>query len=139
MKLLFFIILFLMILPNTVMGEEKVGTIKTGGEGYLNDVEVNNYKMFLNDLRKTDRKRVFIDYKEDRDTRYRKLRESAYFEAREAEILNKRLWDQRYGERWDRQSQLIEKVYSGSASESDRAAKALRYGYPGTGKRQLRY
>lgn len=132
-------ILFLIMLPIPVIGDERIDILKTNKEQYLNDIEANEYKKFLNEVRKTDRKRVFMDYKEDRETKYRKLRESAYFEAREASILNQRLWDQRYADRWDKQSQLIEKVYSGSDFESDRAARALRYGYPGRGGRQIRY
>ncbi len=119
-----FFILFTLVFPFNALCTDE----------YLNEIDARNYKKFLNDMRKTDKKRVFDDYKEDRDTKYRKLRESAYFEAMEAEMLNRRLWDQRYAERWDRQTTLIEKVYSGSSLESDRAAKALRYGYPARGR-----
>lgn len=135
MKIFYIIIMVFLMLPFSVRSEEKINILKSSGEQYLSDVEANEYKKFLNEMRKTDPKRVFIDYKEDRDTRYRKLRESAIYEAREASILNQRLWDQRISERWDRQSQLIEKVYSGSGYESDRAAKALMYGYPPGGRR----
>lgn len=135
MKISCAILMILLILPLSASGEEKISIVRTTSEQYLSDVEANEYKKFLNEMRKTDTKRVFIDYKEDRETRYRKLRESAYFEAREASILNQRLWDQRISERWDRQSQLIDKVYSGSAYESDRAAKALMFGYPSGGRR----
>ncbi len=121
MKILFcLIIFFTLIFPFKGLFAEE----------YLNEIDANEYKKFLNEMRKTDKKRVFKDYEEDRETKYRKLSESAYFEASEAAILNQRLWEQRYAERWDRQSSLIEKVYSGSRFESDRASKALKYGYP---------
>jgi len=124
MKILFcFIIFFSLVFPFNVLIADE----------YLNEIDANEYKKFLNDMRKTDKKRVFKDYEEDRETKYRKLRESAFFEAREAAILNQRLWEQRYAERWDNQSRLIERVYSGSSFESDRAAKALKYGYPAKG------
>ncbi|HON86046.1 MAG TPA: hypothetical protein PK864_08475 [Syntrophorhabdaceae bacterium] len=139
MKILYIIILFLMLLPTNVLCDEKISVVRNDNELYLNDIKANEYKKFLNNMRKTDKKRVFLDYKEDRDTRYRKLRESAEFEAREAEMLSQRLWEQRYADRWDRQSQLIEKAYSGSQYESDRAVRALRYGYPGRGGRQIQY
>ncbi|HOJ42930.1 MAG TPA: hypothetical protein PLW88_00730 [Syntrophorhabdaceae bacterium] len=139
MKAFCIVFLVFLILPLPVMGEEKISVIRTGGEQFLNDVETKEYKKFLNEMRKTDTKRVFVDYKEDRDTRYRKLRESAYFEAREAEMLSQRLWEQRYADRWDRQSQLIDKVFSGDSYESDRAAKALMFGYPASKGTRKRY
>jgi hypothetical protein len=129
MKILYSLIVFFsLIFPFNVLSDE--------GDHYLNNIDANEYKNFLNEMRKTDKKRIFVDYKEDRDTRYRKLRESAFFEAREASILNQRLWEDRFAERWDRQSFFTEKVYSGSNYESDRAAKALIYGYPAKGRRR---
>jgi len=115
-----------MILPFPLMGED----INMVGESYLDDLQSNEYKKFLKEMRKTDIKRVFVDYKEDRDTRYRKLRESIIFESQKAALFSNILWEERYAERWDRQQQLIEKVYSGSSFESDRASRALIYGYP---------
>jgi len=126
MRSLCLFILFLMILPFPLMGED----INMVGESYLDDLQSNEYKKFLKEMRKTDIKRVFVDYKEDRDTRYRKLRESIIFESQKAALFSNILWEERYAERWDRQQQLIEKVYSGSSFESDRASRALIYGYP---------
>jgi len=130
MRFLYLFILFLMVLPFPLMGEEKIIDVKMDDGYYLNDFESKEYKKFLEEMRKTDLKRVFVDYKEDRDTRYRKLRESIIFESQKAALFSNILWEQRHAERWDRQQQLIEKVYSGSSFESDRATRALMFGYP---------
>ncbi len=91
----------------------------------LSDVESNEYRSFLKDIRKSDRKREFVDYKEDRDTRYRKLEEDIDFEQREAYLAGKRAWEGRMVEAWDKRMSYIDKGYSASTDrESKRAFKA---------------
>ncbi len=95
------------------------------GQGPLNDVESNEYRSFLKDIRKSDRKREFVDYKEDRDTRYRKLEEDIDFEQREAYLAGKRAWEGRMVEAWDKRMSYIDKGYSASTDrDSKRAFKA---------------
>ncbi len=95
------------------------------GQGSLSDVESNEYRFFLKEIRKTDRKREFVDYKEDRDTRYRKLEENIDFEQREAYIAGKRAREERIVEAWDKRMSYIDKGYSASTDrESKRAFKA---------------
>jgi len=91
----------------------------------LNDIDSKDYKSFLSDVRKSDTKRFYKDYSEDRSTRYRKLRERLNAEEREAYIAGTRAWEDRAKDSWDTRMSYIEKGYSASTDrESGRAFEA---------------
>jgi len=130
MIFLYFIFSFVIFLPCNLMAQ-----------GTLNDLETKQYKSFLIDMRKTDQKKVFIDYRDDRDTKYRKLRDSIAFEEEKALVATRSYWgeraiewDRRQADRWDTQSFLINKSYSGTDTESRRARYTLRSGFSGKKK-----
>ncbi|MBA4416381.1 MAG: hypothetical protein C0392_00495 [Syntrophus sp. (in: bacteria)] len=126
MGYLVFILLFLIIFPMNGLCQIKVNIIKPQVEqGALSDTEADKYRSFLREMRTSDAKRVFVDYNEDRDTKYRKLRESIAFEEREGRIAGARAWEGRYKDTHDARMSYIEKGYSTSTnSESNRAFKA---------------
>jgi len=121
------IILFLLIFfPTNVLCQNKEKNVQfQADDSILSNIDADKYKSFLIDMRKSDIKREFADYKEDRDTRYRKLRESIAFEEREARIANQRAWEGRYSEAWDSRMSYINRGYSAQSDrESIRAFKA---------------
>jgi hypothetical protein len=115
----FILISFILIfLPFDAICQNKENFVQyQAGVRVLSDIDADKYKSFLSEMRKSDIKREFADYKEDRDTRLRKLRESIAFEEREANIANQRAWEGRYKETYDARMSYINKGYS---SESDR-------------------
>ncbi|HOE18357.1 MAG TPA: hypothetical protein PLX02_13990 [Syntrophorhabdaceae bacterium] len=128
MRYLIFLFIAVIIFPmngfcqSGVAGEKMYVAQRT-----LNDIESNEYRSFLKEMRKTDKKREFVDYKEDRDTRYRKLEEEIDFEQREAYLAGQRAWEGRMVEAWDKRMSYIDKGYSASTDrESSRAFKAAR-------------
>lgn len=123
--LIFLFIAVIIFLMNGFCQSEAAGEKMYMEQRTLNDVESNEYRSFLKEIRKTDKKREFVDYKEDRDTRYRKLEEDIDFEQREAYIAGKRAWEGRMVEAWDKRMSYIDKGYSASTDrESSRAFKA---------------
>ncbi len=119
----FVIILFILVFfPANVLCQNKEFQ---SDNSFLSNIDADKYKSFLIEMRKSDIKREFADYKEDRDTRYRKLRESIAFEEREARIANQRAWEGRYSEAWDSRMSYINRGFSAqSDTESGRAFKA---------------
>lgn len=118
----------------------KVNAVKSQVDRkVLSDAETEKYKSILSKFRKSDKKKEFVDYKEDRNTKFRKLGESIAFEEREARIANRRLWEGKYEQRWDTKTSLIEKSYSGTDRESEKAQQTLKYGFPGSGGSQTQY
>jgi hypothetical protein len=126
MRYFFVILFFLIIFPTNALCQKKVNFVQPRvDERVLSDVEAEKYKSLLSDMRKSDTKREFADYKEDRDTRYRKLRESIAFEERESNIANQRAWEGRYKETYDARMSYINKGYSAQSDrESIRAFRA---------------
>lgn len=121
-----FIISFVILLPCNLIAQRE-----------MSNIEAEQYKSFLSNIRKTDQKKIFIDYREDRNTKYRKLRDSIAFEEEKARMATRSYWgermiewDRRSADRWDTQSYLINKSYSGTDAESRRARDTLRYGFP---------
>ncbi|MCX5811017.1 MAG: hypothetical protein NT178_00500 [Proteobacteria bacterium] len=126
MRYFIFILFFLIIFPANALCQKKVAIVQHQvDEKFLSEVEADKYKSFLSEMRTSDRKREFADYKEDRDTKYRKLSESIAFEEREASIANQRAWEGRYKETYDTRMSYINKGYSAQTDrESVRAFRA---------------
>jgi hypothetical protein len=126
MRYLIFLFIAAIIFPiNGLCQSSEINDRSYIGRRPLSDVESNEYRSFLKEMRKSDRKREFVDYKEDRDTRYRKLSEDIDFEQREAYIAGKRAWEGRMVEAWEKRMSYIDKGYSASTDrESSRAFKA---------------
>ena len=125
MRYLILLFIAVLVFPLSGFCQSSVTSGGTYISQSLSDVESNEYRSFLKDIRKSDRKREFVDYKEDRDTRYRKLEEDIDFEQREAYLAGKRAWEGRMVEAWDKRMSYIDKGYSASTDrESKRAFKA---------------
>ncbi|MCX5810553.1 MAG: hypothetical protein NTX36_14505 [Proteobacteria bacterium] len=140
MRYLVFILFFLIIFPMNALCQIKVNVVKSQvDQKVLSDTEAEKYKSILSKIRKSDKKKEFADYKEDRNTKFRKLGESIVFEEREANIARYRAREGRDIERWDTKTSLIEKSYSGTDRESERARQTLKYGFPGSGGSQTQY
>lgn len=104
----------------------KVNVVKSQvDQKVLSDTEAEKYKSILSKIRKSDKKKEFVDYKEDRNTKFRKLGESIVFEEREANIARDRAREGRYDAAWDARMSYIDKGYSAPTDrESNRAFRA---------------
>jgi hypothetical protein len=99
-----------------------------GSQGAISGSDAAKYRSFLNDQRGSEKSDTgnFQDYRDDRNTKVRKLSESIQYEEKEAKIAKERSRDERAREREDlkitREKKIIELVDKGASAKTDKEA-----------------
>jgi hypothetical protein len=111
----------LILSPFYVFAQGSQGTTISGSDAA-------KYRSFLNEQRGSEKSDTgnFQEYRDDRNTKVRKLSESIQYEEKEARIAKERTRDERAREREDlkiaREKKVIELVDKGASAKTDKEA-----------------
>lgn len=120
MKLFFCVLAFLIFFPFSGFAQDRQGTISQS--------DADKYKSFLKEQRggeKSDSNN-YQDYRDDRNTKVRKLSESIRYQEKEARIAKEQAKDERLKEKEDtklsREKKISELVDKGVSAKTDKEA-----------------
>ncbi|MCX5809622.1 MAG: hypothetical protein NTX36_09680 [Proteobacteria bacterium] len=120
MNYFLYVLAFLILLPFHVFAQDRQGTISGS--------DAAKYRSFLKEQRGSEKSGVgnIQDYRDDRNTKVRKLSESIQYEEKEAKIAKEQARDERAKEREDlkisRDKKINELVDKGASAKTDKEA-----------------
>lgn len=120
MKSFFCVLVFLIFMPFSILAQDRQGAISQS--------DADKYRSFLNEQRVGEKNDAgnYQDYRDDRNTKVRKLSESVKYQEKEARIAKEQARDERAIEREDlkisRDKKINELVDKGTSAKTDKEA-----------------
>jgi len=111
---------FIILLPFHVFAQ--------GSQGTMSESDAAKYNNFLKDQRGSEKSDInnVLDYRDDRNTKVRKLSESVQYQEKEARIAKEQARDERARQREDlkisREQKINELVDKGASAKTDKEA-----------------